>query len=198
MNDCKEIIKSRVSCREMAERVGVHVDRAGMAKCPFHPDGDASLKIYRDERRGWHCYGCGAGGDVIDFARMYFGVSFKQAMREIDGLFALGLPLDRRMTDDEKRQMHREIEQARKERERRKAACDAAEAAYWRACDAWLLVDEAVHALAPECPEEPMSEAFIWALMHRDEITENLLCAEEEWRKAREREREPDRDPQQR
>ena len=46
-----EIIKERVTSREMMDRVGVQVDRRGMAVCPFHGDNDASLKVYRDPRR---------------------------------------------------------------------------------------------------------------------------------------------------
>jgi len=42
--------------------------RAGgnkVAVCPFHPDKNPSLVLFRDQT--YHCFGCGAHGDVIDF-----------------------------------------------------------------------------------------------------------------------------------
>lgn len=36
--------------------------------CPLHPDKHPSLVVYPDDRR-FYCFGCGARGDVIDFAR---------------------------------------------------------------------------------------------------------------------------------
>lgn len=33
--------------------------------CPLHTDSSASLHVYKDGT--WHCYGCGKGGDVLDF-----------------------------------------------------------------------------------------------------------------------------------
>jgi hypothetical protein len=40
--------------------------------CPFHDDHAPSLHAYVEPERGWCCYGCGAGGSIIDFgARLY-------------------------------------------------------------------------------------------------------------------------------
>ena len=59
--------------------------------CPFpdHEDRTPSCSI-REE--GWHCFGCGRGGDVLSFAREYFGVSFPRAVEIVEG--ALGLRED--------------------------------------------------------------------------------------------------------
>lgn len=37
--------------------------------CPFHSERTPSFTIYDDDRR-FHCFGCGATGDVIDFLRL--------------------------------------------------------------------------------------------------------------------------------
>lgn len=47
-------------------------------KCPFHNDGSPSLTIYRGGSR-WYCFGCGKGGDVIDFVRELHQVEFREA-----------------------------------------------------------------------------------------------------------------------
>lgn len=68
-------VKAAVSTREAAERYGLQVNRNGMALCPFHDDHNPSLKV--DQR--FHCFGCQADGDVIDFAARLFNLSLKNA-----------------------------------------------------------------------------------------------------------------------
>lgn len=46
--------------------------------CPFHNDGSPSLYIYKGGRR-WYCFGCGAGGDVLDFVQRLHQVDFRAA-----------------------------------------------------------------------------------------------------------------------
>lgn len=58
-----EAVKQSVTTRQAAERYGVRVGRNGMCRCPFHDDKTPSMKA---DRR-FHCFGCGADGDVIDF-----------------------------------------------------------------------------------------------------------------------------------
>lgn len=53
------------------------------AACPFHADKTPSLKLYKDNR--WHCFGCGAGGDTVDFVMKIDGISFKEAIAKILG-----------------------------------------------------------------------------------------------------------------
>jgi hypothetical protein len=44
--------------------------------CPFHPDGNASLKVYDDH---FHCFGCGAHGDGIDLVMKTHKMGYKEA-----------------------------------------------------------------------------------------------------------------------
>ena len=46
--------------------------------CPFHNDSSPSLYIYKGGHR-WYCFGCGKGGDVIDFVRELHQVEFRAA-----------------------------------------------------------------------------------------------------------------------
>lgn len=180
------IIKERVSSREMMEALGVSVDRRGMAKCPFHADGDASLKVYSDPRRGWHCYGCSVGGDSLDFVRLWHGVGLTEAIRITDDMFSLGLPLTRKATDEERRAMSREIKRNQEKQDAIRRRRRAAEAVYWAAYDKWLANERIIAEEAPGSPKEPMSEAYIYAVTHSAEIREALEIAGEEWRLARE------------
>ena len=53
--------------------------RRFMGHCPFHDDDRPSLVVYPDTR-SFHCFGCGAGGDVIDFVRRATGLGFRDAL----------------------------------------------------------------------------------------------------------------------
>jgi len=64
--------------------------RHGFICCPFHGEKAASLKIYPDTG-GWHCFGCGKGGSVIDFVMAHENCDFSTAVRAIDGSLHLGL-----------------------------------------------------------------------------------------------------------
>ena len=70
-----EAVKESVTTRQAAEYYGVQVGRNGMACCPFHDDKHPSMKV---DRR-FHCFGCQADGDVIDFTARLFGLSGKEA-----------------------------------------------------------------------------------------------------------------------
>ncbi len=58
-----EDVKDSITTRQAAEMYGIQVRRNGMACCPFHRDKNPSMKV---DRR-FHCFGCQADGDVIDF-----------------------------------------------------------------------------------------------------------------------------------
>ena len=63
-------LNQRLTCREVAPRYGLKVNASGMALCPFHDEHSPSLKL----SRGFHCFGCGAQGDVITFVSRLFGI----------------------------------------------------------------------------------------------------------------------------
>ena len=46
-------------------------DRTGKISCPFHPDDTPSLHVYEHD---WYCYGCSAGGSIVDFAARLWGI----------------------------------------------------------------------------------------------------------------------------
>lgn len=184
--DYAAIIKERVSAQDIMDALGVPVNRRGMAKCPFHADKDASLKVYQDAKRGWHCYGCHAGGDALDFVKLWYGVGLTEAIHTVNDMFTLGLPLRRKPTQAERKALAREIRQRRAVTERRRKRLRDTEAAYWAAYDQWLNAERIIDGQAPQSPQEPMSEEFIWAVVHRSEIREALEIADENWRMARE------------
>ena len=87
MIDLADQVKSLVTIQEVAEHYGFHPNRAGYICCPFHHEKTASLKLYSGQR-GFHCFGCGAGGSVIDFVMKVFDIPFRQAILRINADFA--------------------------------------------------------------------------------------------------------------
>ena len=103
-------IKERVSCLDAGKHMGLEPDSHGFCRCPFHQEKTGSLKLYKGDR-GWHCFGCGANGDVISLTMGYYGITFRQAVIRLDTEWRLGLNLTGKPLSD------REQKTARRRRE---------------------------------------------------------------------------------
>lgn len=80
-----EAVKQNVTTRQAAERYGIRIRRNGMAVCPFHNDKNPSMKL---DRR-FHCFGCQADGDAVDFVSRLFGLPSKEAAMKIADDFGI-------------------------------------------------------------------------------------------------------------
>ncbi len=72
---------------DIAEIVGQHVSltRAGQnlkGLCPFHQEKSPSFTV-SPSRQIFHCFGCGAGGNVFTFLTRMTGASFPETVREL-------------------------------------------------------------------------------------------------------------------
>ena len=81
-----EAVKSTVTPRMAAEHFGLSVSRNGMACCPFHDDRHPSMKFYDDH---FHCFGCQANGDVIEFTSKLFGITALEAAQKLAADFGI-------------------------------------------------------------------------------------------------------------
>ena len=66
---------------------GVELRRSGrrlVGRCPFHEDREPSLVVY-PETESYFCFGCDAGGDVIDFTGRLRGTAFREAAALLAG-----------------------------------------------------------------------------------------------------------------
>lgn len=50
--------------------------------CCFHSEKSASLTVY-PHNNSFYCFGCGAGGDTIQFVRLRDGLNFKEALTKV-------------------------------------------------------------------------------------------------------------------
>jgi hypothetical protein len=82
MVDFKEV-RVRVPLPEAARWLGF-VPRKGFILCPFHQEKTPSLKISSDH---YHCFGCGASGDVTSFTAHVLGISQLEAAQRLSASF---------------------------------------------------------------------------------------------------------------
>ncbi len=99
-------IRARVSLESVIGR-RVRLARRGhelIGLCPFHNEKTPSFTV--SERKGFfHCFGCGAHGDVIGFVMQDEGLGFHEAVERLAGEAGLALP--KREPRDEEREKRR-------------------------------------------------------------------------------------------
>lgn len=150
-----EAVKQSVSTREAAEFYGIKVRRNGMACCPFHDDKNPSMKV--DQR--FHCFGCGADGDVIDFTAKLFDLSPKETAEKLAQDF--GLIYDSQAPP--RRNYVRQKTEAQKFQENR-------DHAFRVLADYFHLLRKWEAGYTPKTPEEPMHPRFLEAVQQKDYI----------------------------
>ena len=65
----KKLINDNLKITDVAKSYGLKLKGKGnMTICPFHSDSQASLGL-NDEKNIFHCFGCNAKGDIIEFKR---------------------------------------------------------------------------------------------------------------------------------
>ncbi len=83
-----ESIKQNVDLASVIESSGITLKKSGKSYkgfCPFHDDTKTPSLSVTPEKGLWQCFGCGAGGDVIDFLRKKEGLSFTEAVARLSG-----------------------------------------------------------------------------------------------------------------
>lgn len=84
-NNLFKIVKLNITTRQAAKAYGFQPNHRSMICCSFHADRNPSMKV--DSR--FHCFGCGADGDVIDFTAKLFQLSLRQAAEKLAADFGL-------------------------------------------------------------------------------------------------------------
>ena len=148
-----EVVKQSVTAREAAELYGIAVGRGGMACCPFHDDRHPSMKV--DAR--FHCFGCGADGDVIDFTARLYDLSPKEAAEKLAQDF--GLSYDSKAPP--RRSYVRQKTEAQVRKEKREHG--------WRVLtDYYHLLRKWEADYSPKTPDEDPHPRFLEAVQKKD------------------------------
>ena len=157
-------IKKLVTMQDVAKAYGIRVNRMGFAECPFHREKTPSMKIYKGGG-GWHCFGCGEGGDVISFVMKYYGIPFKEACAKLNEDFNLGLPIGEKRTDRQRIADAAAAWRRKREESEKKKAIEQAKSAYWEAYDRWLILFTIKEKMRPNMDDFPGDGFWAAAVM---------------------------------
>lgn len=177
MNSIADSIKSSVSMRDVAERYGLTVNRMHKAVCPFHNDTKPSMHIY-DGKRGWYCFVCNQGGDVIDFVSKLFNLDFQKSCEKLNDDFDLHLPIREELSKAERLEAERLARQRKAEQKQREMRKKQALTAYHAAFDKWKVLDDWKREKAPRTPLDGLGDEYVFACQHIDKAWEDVVEAE--------------------
>jgi DNA primase len=84
------------SASDIVQIIGEHTrlkkaGRSWKGLCPFHNERTPSFTVDR-EKGLYHCFGCGAGGDVIHFVRQIDRLDFPEAVEALASRFGVTIP----------------------------------------------------------------------------------------------------------
>ncbi len=95
--DIVEVVSSYVDLRKSGSNY--------MACCPFHEERSASFSV--NQIKGfYHCFGCGASGDSIQFVMEFEKLSFVEALEKLARRFNVALEYDKGVYYDHKEDYH--------------------------------------------------------------------------------------------
>lgn len=88
-----ELVDKIVDEVDISEYIGNYVDLSPKGKelfgrCPFHQEKTPSFSVTPD-RKKFFCFGCGKGGTVLDFVRLYDGITFGEAVEKLSEIIGV-------------------------------------------------------------------------------------------------------------
>ncbi|MCX7846043.1 MAG: DNA primase [Dictyoglomaceae bacterium] len=93
LEDFVDDVKQRINIVDIIGRY-VNLKKSGknfVGLCPFHSERTPSFYV-SPEKGVYHCFGCGASGDVFSFIMNYRNISFMNALEELAQVAGLELP----------------------------------------------------------------------------------------------------------
>ncbi len=96
--DDVDLIKEKINIVDLISEY-LPLKKSGVnfkANCPFHNERTPSF-VVSPERQIWHCFGCGAGGDLFTFLMQKEGMEFKEALEMLAK--KAGITLQKRTSD---------------------------------------------------------------------------------------------------
>ena len=173
-----DTVKQSVTARQAAEMYGLKIRRNNMVSCPFHNDRTPSMKV--DNR--FHCFGCGADGDVIDFVSRIFGISSLEAAQKIASDFGISYDVKSAVTKPKKIICRKTDAQIYAEAEQR---CFRVLSDYYHLLKKWEIDyapnidDETCHPLFVEALQRKTHLEYLLYILVFGEIEEKALLVME-------------------
>jgi DNA primase catalytic core len=148
MNTAAE--KEKINILDVIQTSGVLMEKHGVnwfGLCPFHSEKTPSFSV-NEQKQMFYCFGCGAGGDAIEYVQRFYDLDFIKATEQ------LGFSGDEKITNKARYKAKRyKHHQKRKERSAKlekqvKDFCD------WFYRDCWETVELVDRCLAKLSTEQ--------------------------------------------
>lgn len=159
-----------MSVPEAARYYGIETKGNGMCKCLFHNDSHPSMKLYHDN---YHCFACGAHGDVIDLVGKVNHMTAQQAAERLIGDFALDIPIGKKLSPTEKAKRIAIANEALRSEKIHRAFSLAIRDLHMRLTSCKEKLDDWKYSLAPvekDVPPEQWDWRFVTAFIWSDYI----------------------------
>ena len=106
-DDMAALVKERA---DIVQIIGecVELKRSGvrfLGRCPFHGEKTPSFSVHAGQQF-YHCFGCGASGDVFSFMMKYHNLDFPSALKELAKRYHIELP-ERRPSKEEQERLQK-------------------------------------------------------------------------------------------
>lgn len=127
-SDRREQIKSMVTIADVISKYSPSSEiKKDLMHCPFHTEKTASFKIYQNNN-SFYCFGCGVGGDQINFVAKMLNLSYYEALKRVDEDFMLNVfaqkisksVLQKRIYEQEKKRLSAEKAKLKRQAEENK------------------------------------------------------------------------------
>ncbi len=106
-------IKQEAELKQVVESLGVELKRAGanyVGRCPFHNEKTGSFYVH-PRNQHWKCYGCGEGGNAIDFVMKKKGCDFTEAVKYVADVIGFTITDDYHETAEQRQVRERKMQQ---------------------------------------------------------------------------------------
>ena len=178
-------IKQHLSMHDVLNRYVLNFEpKKNRIPCPVHNGADYNFSYNRNT---FHCFVCGASGDVIGFVQQYFNLPFSDAIIKLNDDFCLCLPIYGATNhyDEAKQQaIRRQSAFDKLNNALRKQSAEELEAEYFVRLKVYKAYCDAVERLKPPHPTAEPSAEFLHALKYRaiaehklDECFEQICTA---------------------
>jgi hypothetical protein len=149
MINIAEELKSRISIEDVVARYWAEPDRAHRVKCFAHNGKDRNMLV----KNGFvYCFVCSARFDIIGTVQHLFGLSFIQACDKLNSDFNCGLPIGKKLTAQEYREIKLREQKRKQERQAAENRKRIENRIFIKVCDELHLTQAIVSALEPSKP----------------------------------------------
>lgn len=109
----EHLIQEVLSSNDIVDYISQYVrlkpnGRDYIGLCPFHKEKSPSFHVNRD-KQVFHCFGCNAGGGILQFVRRIEGLDFMDALKLLADRAGIILPEDGGVVDNEKYKLKQRV-----------------------------------------------------------------------------------------